>query len=94
MNIDIVGYDSTNYYLIQSQNGKVLDDCGWPGTLPKLTAELKRKGIAFSEIRYLMVTHFHPDHAGLTQELKNQGIKFLLFEPQIDFIPQLKTPLV
>lgn len=89
MNIINVGYDSTNYYLIESKSGKVLVDCGWPGTLPKFSAELKRKGIALSEIKYLLVTHFHPDHAGLTQELKKQGIKFLLLEPQVDFIPQL-----
>jgi ribonuclease/clavin/mitogillin len=89
MNIINVGYDSTNYYAIEFKDGKLIVDCGWPGTLPKLTAELKRKGIAFSEIKYLLVTHFHPDHAGLTQELKNQGIKFLLLQPQIDLIPRL-----
>lgn len=89
MNIVNVGYDSTNYYLIESQNGKLLVDCGWPGTLPKFSAVLKRKGISLNELKYLLVTHFHPDHAGLTQELKNQGIKFVLLEPQIDFIAQL-----
>lgn len=89
MNIVNVGYDSTNYYLIESKSGKLLVDCGWPGTLPKLKAELKRKGISLGEIKYLLATHFHPDHAGLTQELKNQGIKLLLLEPQIDFVPQL-----
>ena len=86
MNIVNVGYDSTNYYIIDSQKGKLLVDCGWPGTLPKFMAELKRKGIALREIKYLLVTHFHPDHAGLVQELKNQGIKLLLPECQIDFI--------
>lgn len=52
-------------------------------------AELKRKGISVKDIKYLLVTHFHPDHAGLVQELKNQGIKFILLECQIDFIAQL-----
>ena len=89
MNIVNVSYDSTNYYLIEFKSGKLLVDCGWPGTLPKFSAQLKRKGIALKEIKYLLVTHFHPDHAGLTQELKNQGIKFLLLDCQIDFIPQL-----
>ena len=89
MNIVNVGYDSTNYYLIESKNSKLLVDCGWPGTLPKFSAQLKRKGISLNEIKYLLVTHFHPDHAGLTQELKNQGIKFILLDCQIDFIPQL-----
>ena len=89
MNIVNVGYDSTNYYIIEAKDGKLLVDCGWPGTLPKFTAELKRKGIAFKEIKYLLVTHFHPDHAGLVQELKNQGIEFILLECQIHFIAQL-----
>src|SRR5688500_9574144 len=84
MNIINVGYDSTNYYIIEDKSGKLLVDCGWPGTLPKFSAELKRKGISVNEIKYLLVTHFHPDHAGLTQELKNQGAKFLLFECQTD----------
>jgi len=89
MNIVNVGYDSTNYYIIEAKGGKLLVDCGWPGTLPKLTAELKRKGIALSEIKSLLVTHFHPDHAGLTQELKKLGTKLLLLESQIDFIAPL-----
>lgn len=89
MNIVNVGYDSTNYYAIGFKDGKLLVDCGWPGTLPKLTAELKRKGIALGEIKYLLVTHFHPDHAGLAQELKKLGTKLLLLASQIDFIAPL-----
>jgi glyoxylase-like metal-dependent hydrolase (beta-lactamase superfamily II) len=78
MNIVNVGYDSTNYYMIETKGGKLLVDCGWPGTLQKFTGVLKRKGISLKEIKYLLVTHFHPDHAGMVQELKNQGIKFVL----------------
>ncbi|HEX6033062.1 MAG TPA: MBL fold metallo-hydrolase [Anaerolineales bacterium] len=87
MNIVNVGYDSTNYYIVEAKSGKLLVDCGWPGTLPKFTAELKRKGISIKEIKHLLVTHFHPDHAGLAQELKNQGLKLIVLEPQTDFIP-------
>jgi endoribonuclease LACTB2 len=86
VNIVNVGYDSTNYYIVEAKNGKLLVDCGWPGTLPKFNAELKRKGISLKEIKYLLVTHFHPDHAGLAQELKNQGIKLLVLGSQIDFV--------
>ena len=86
MNIVNVGYDSTNYYLLEIKGGKLLIDCGWPGTLPKLLAELKRKRIPVSEIRYLLVTHFHPDHAGIAQDLKKLGIKLVLLESQVDFV--------
>ena len=77
MNIVNVGYQSTNYYAMQIKDGKLLVDCGWPGTLPQFTAQLKRKDIAPGEIKYLLVTHFHPDHAGLTQELKKLGAKLI-----------------
>jgi glyoxylase-like metal-dependent hydrolase (beta-lactamase superfamily II) len=86
MNIVNVGYASTNYYAIDIKNGKLLVDCGWPGTLPQFTKVLQRQGIALGEIKYLLVTHFHPDHAGLVQELKNKGIKFILPECQADFV--------
>jgi glyoxylase-like metal-dependent hydrolase (beta-lactamase superfamily II) len=86
MNIVNVGYDSTNYYLLEIKDGKLLIDCGWPGTLPKFMAELKRKGVSINEIKYFLVTHFHPDHAGITQELKKLGIKLILLESQVSFI--------
>jgi len=86
MNLLNVGYDSTNYYLLEVKGGKLLIDCGWPGTLPKFMAELKRKGVSIQEIRYLLVTHFHPDHAGITQDLKKLGLKLVLLESQAAFI--------
>src|SRR5262245_57322619 len=86
MNIVNVGYASTNYYAIDIRDGKLLVDCGWPGTFAQFTKVLQRKDIALSEFKYLLVTHFHPDHAGLVQDLKNQGLKFILPECQKDFI--------
>ena len=86
MNIVNVGYASTNYYAIDIRNGKLLVDCGWPGTLPQFIKVLQRKGITLSEIKYLLVTHFHPDHAGLVQELKSQGINFILPECQVAYV--------
>jgi glyoxylase-like metal-dependent hydrolase (beta-lactamase superfamily II) len=86
MNIVNVGYASTNYYAIDIKNGKLLVDCGWPGTLPEFLKVLRRKDIAIHEVKYLLVTHFHPDHAGLVQELKNQGTKFILPECQASHV--------
>jgi len=85
MNILNVGYDSTNYYLLDTKGGKLLVDNGWPGTLPKFLSILKRKDVSPDEIKYLLVTHFHPDHSGLTQELKNLGANLILMGNQVDF---------
>lgn len=86
MNIVNVGYASTNYYAIDIENGKLLVDCGWPGTLSQFKKVLQRKGISIGEFKYLIVTHFHPDHAGLVQEFKNQGTKFVLPETQVESV--------
>jgi ribonuclease/clavin/mitogillin len=75
--------------LIDIKGGKLLIDCDWPGTLPQFSAELKRKGVSIQDIKYFLVTHFHPDHAGMTQELKDLGIKHVLMDLQIDFISQM-----
>ncbi|MEI7643717.1 MAG: MBL fold metallo-hydrolase [Chloroflexales bacterium] len=88
-NIVNVGYDSTNCYVIETATTKLLVDIGFPGTLPKLNHALKRTGITLSAITYLLITHYHPDHAGLAQELKHQGIQLIVLEPQLAAIPQL-----
>jgi glyoxylase-like metal-dependent hydrolase (beta-lactamase superfamily II) len=47
-------------------------------------------GIPFVEIRYALATHYHIDHAGLAQELKQAGIRLLVLETQIAAIPRMK----
>jgi ribonuclease/clavin/mitogillin len=86
------GYGSTNYYAIGYKPGQyLLIDCGWPGTLGKLKHQCKIKGIDLNQIKYFLVTHFHPDHAGLTQELINIGIRLLLLETQVKSAEQMKN---
>jgi endoribonuclease LACTB2 len=76
--------------VLGSSSTCLLIDVGWPGTLPKLMANLRRKDIPFQDIRYVLVTHYHPDHAGLAQELKARGVRLIVLEPQLAAIPRLK----
>ncbi len=85
-------YNSIHHYLIPCKGGWLLLDPGWAGTLPQLRASLGRYGVAFAEVRYVMHTHAHPDHGGLTQEVKNAaGAKLLIHERQIPYLGQLKA---
>jgi endoribonuclease LACTB2 len=89
-NLVTITLTSTHYYLIDCLEGKLLVDTGWAGSLNRFTSELKRSKISLSEIRYVMITHLHPDHAGLTQEIKNaSGARLLIHEKQIPFLPAL-----
>jgi glyoxylase-like metal-dependent hydrolase (beta-lactamase superfamily II) len=91
MNIVNVGYASANYYVIGQDAGRLLVDVGWPGTLPRLQANLNRKGIKLVQIEALLVTHFHPDHAGLAQEVQKQGVRLIVLETQVEAVARLKT---
>jgi len=86
-----VGYDSTNYYVLGQGPKRLLVDVGWPNTLSKLTAAMKRKDIALEQIGYLLATHYHPDHAGLAQEVKAKGVRLIVVDLQVPFIPVLKS---
>jgi ribonuclease/clavin/mitogillin len=91
MNIVNVGYDSTNYYVLSDSKPRLLVDIGWPGTLPKFQRQFERMDIKLTDIPYCVATHYHPDHAGLAQELKNMGIKLIVLENQVTTLPALKS---
>ena len=43
-------------------------------------------------IRFIMITHHHPDHAGLTQEIKQaSNARLVIHEKQIPFLENLKA---
>ena len=79
-------YDNTRTYLISAGDGYLLFDTGWAGTFPKLCKALGEKGVKLSDIRYLLISHFHPDHMGLAGELAQQGIPILVMESQTDYV--------
>lgn len=85
-----VGYRSTNFYVVSAGRSRLLVDLGWPGTFETLRANLARRDVPLSEIRYGLATHYHMDHAGLAQELKLAGVPLLVVAGQEPAIPLLK----
>ena len=85
-----VGYRSTNYWVISAGRSRVLVDLGWPGTIGTMRANLGRADIPLQEIRYGLATHYHIDHAGLAQDLKDAGVRLLVIDVQVPFIPLMK----
>lgn len=75
-----------NCYLVKINGFYVAIDAGWPGHIRKYREALKTYNIKPEAIKYLFVTHFHPDHAGMVENLKKFGISFILFEHQAPYI--------
>jgi glyoxylase-like metal-dependent hydrolase (beta-lactamase superfamily II) len=91
MTIVNVGYRSTNFWVVSAGTSRLLVDLGWPGTMGTMRSNLERMGVPLKEIRYGLATHYHIDHAGLAQDLKQAGVPLLVLETQVDAIPLMKT---
>lgn len=89
MDIVEISYKSTNSYLIRTNGGWLMIDACWPDTFSQILRLLNQNNISVNEIDYLFVTHFHPDHAGLTQNLKDLGTHLILLETQIPYINKI-----
>jgi glyoxylase-like metal-dependent hydrolase (beta-lactamase superfamily II) len=58
---------STNIYFIKSTQGCLLIDVGWNSdeSFQALQAQMAEAGGAWEDLRYIVLTHAHPDHSGL-----------------------------
>jgi glyoxylase-like metal-dependent hydrolase (beta-lactamase superfamily II) len=71
--IDMVeGLRVGNAYLVRGAEGLLLVDSGTPGSAKRILASIARIGANPSDLRYIVLTHWHPDHMGGVAELKRQ----------------------
>lgn len=75
-------YGNTNTFFVDG----LLIDTDYAGKLPAFFKEIKKSGIALTDIKYVVATHYHPDHMGLIGELMELGIKLLLIKQQIMYV--------
>jgi glyoxylase-like metal-dependent hydrolase (beta-lactamase superfamily II) len=51
-------------YLLETDDGQALFDCGPTSTIPHLKTELANRGLELADVRHLLLSHIHLDHAG------------------------------
>ncbi len=51
-------------YLLETDDGPALFDCGPGSTAATLTQRLAERGLALTDVRHLLLSHIHLDHAG------------------------------
>lgn len=59
-----------NAFLIDADDGLTLIDCGTADSPPKIVAALAELGRSPADIRHILITHAHYDHAGGLAEMK------------------------
>jgi glyoxylase-like metal-dependent hydrolase (beta-lactamase superfamily II) len=57
-------------YLLPCTNGYILVDTGYPGKYRQFVKKLKKSGVDISQIKYILLTHHHHDHAGIVREIR------------------------
>ena len=56
-------------YLLDTADGPALHDCGPRTCLPGLKRRLRERGLELTDVRHLLLSHIHLDHAGAAGSL-------------------------
>ena len=75
-------YSNTNTYLIKGRSGMLLFDTGWAGTFSQFCRVLGENKLRLQDISCLLISHFHPDHMGIAQEIANSGVTIVVADVQ------------
>jgi metallo-beta-lactamase class B len=69
-NLYYVGFSDVTSYLFTSPSGDILLDGGYPENAPQIVANIKALGFDPKDVKILLNSHAHFDHAGGLAELK------------------------
>jgi metallo-beta-lactamase class B len=77
-----VGASDTAAYLIATPEGHILINSGFEATVPMIRDSVRTLGFRFEDIKVLLASHAHIDHAGGHATIKKQtGARIAMSEP-------------
>jgi glyoxylase-like metal-dependent hydrolase (beta-lactamase superfamily II) len=71
------GFDDANTYVLRTERGLILFDCGCGDTLEQIYSNMHYWDLKRDDIKYCILTHPHLDHAGAAKRLKELGVKLI-----------------
>lgn len=81
-NIYYVGSSDVTSYLIVTPKGNILLDTGMKEMVPQVKSSVEKLGFKLSDIKFILNSHAHYDHAGGIAEMRRlTGARFLASEP-------------
>jgi len=86
MEVITLKHKTVNAYVINTNDLIIMVDAGYPESMNIYTKLLTNINTTFSQIKYLIITHFHPDHAGLVQQLLDYENQLLLHKAQKGYL--------
>jgi metallo-beta-lactamase class B len=83
-NIYYVGASDITSYLIVTPAGDILLDGGFVETAPMIEANVRKLGFRLTDVKYILSSHEHLDHAGgISQLQRSTGAKFVAMEQEV-----------
>lgn len=81
-----VGTIPASTHIIDTGDGLILIDSGYPQSLYLVIANMAELGFSYKDIKYIVHSHGHYDHLGATKALKElTGAKTCIGAPDADF---------
>jgi len=91
-NIYYVGASDIGSYLIVTPQGDFLLDGGFVETAPMIEASIQKLGFKLADVKYILSSHEHLDHAGGISELRTKtGAKFVALEQEVPGLTEGKS---
>lgn len=89
--IPILPFGMVHCHLVIGPKGCILVDTGIPGSEAKIERVLKKHGLGFGDIKLIVVTHAHTDHAGSAARLRElTGAPVLAHVDDLDYYERRK----
>ena len=86
-NLYYVGANDVTSFLLTGPEGHVLIDGGYPGTAPMIMASIAKLGFNITDVKVLLNSHAHFDHAGgLAALQKASGAELWISEGDADMV--------
>jgi metallo-beta-lactamase class B len=86
-NVYFVGQDDLASFLIVTPKGNILVNTGYDFSVPEIRESIGLLGFRFQDIKVLLVTHAHSDHAGgLATVKKLTGARMLAIEEEAELL--------
>lgn len=88
-NIYYVGVAGVTSFLITTPEGHILLDSGFAETVPRIEESMRQLGFKLKDVKVLINSHAHFDHAGGLARLKElTGAKLMIMEGDAEMIAQ------
>ena len=86
------GLRRSHVYLLASEDGLALIDSGMAGEAGQIVAQLDEAGYGLSDLRAILLTHYHGDHVGNVAELaQRSGARVLAHRDDVPYIEQTES---